>query len=346
MGPYKRNWFVGGTVLLGLVTLGVLIILFGGSLGAVFAGEKIGVTFLSDRGDGLSDGSTIRYLGTQVGTVKRVELRFDKTPNYVLIHAELDRDKPLPANVIGEIRIPNFLGSGAIIELAVQKDGAVGATLKGGETIVAKYIGLGVLPPEFGDLAVQLNGAVRDFREANVIGEMKLAINNFNRQVTKAGKVMDDVDAVLGTDATQLDLRTAIANFRQATSQANEVLANFQKVSGDLKALPAKIDATVTDVRAGVAETRETIATANARITTVSDNVNRNLAKLALVMDDAKAITDKVNSGKGTLALLLNDPKLYDQIVVGTQAIVETVNDIKRLARGFEQDGVPINLGK
>ena len=341
MGPYKRNWFVGGTVILGLVTLGVLIILFGGSLGSVFAGEKIAVTFLSDRGDGLSDGSSIRYLGTMVGAVKRVELKFDKTPNYVLIHAELDRDKPLPANVIGEIKIPNFLGSGAIIELSVTKDAAAAGatTLKGGETIVAKYIGLGVLPPEFGDLAVQLNGAVRDFREANLVGEMKLAVSNFNRQVTKAGKVMDDVDLVLGSDATQTDLRTAIANFRQATTQANEVLANFQKISGDLKPLPAKIDGVVTDARG-------TIASAQARIETVSDNLNRNLAKLAEVMNDAKAITDKINSGKGTVGLLLNDPKLYDQIVVGTQAIVETVKDIQRLARGFEQDGVPINLGK
>ena len=28
MGPYKRNWFVGGTILLGLITLGLLIILY------------------------------------------------------------------------------------------------------------------------------------------------------------------------------------------------------------------------------------------------------------------------------------------------------------------------------
>lgn len=344
MGPYKRNWFVGGTVLLGLVTLGVLIILFGGSLGKVFAGEKVRVTFVSDRGDGLSDGSSIRYLGTQVGAVKRVRLRTET--NDVLLEAELDADKPLPANVVGEIKIPNFLGSGSIVELIVPRGGPSTEPLKEGAQLKASYLGLGVLPPEFGDLANQLNGAVREFREANVIADLKLAVSNFNGQVTKAGQVMDDVHAVIGSEAGQQDLKTAIANFRQATQQANAVLANFEKISGDLKALPPKIDAIAADVQGGVKDARATIADVQQRVTGVSDNLNRNLLKLAAVMDDAKALTDKINAGKGTLGLLVNDSKLYDKLVLGTEAIVETVRDIQRLARGFEQDGVPVNFGK
>lgn len=345
MGPYKRNWFVGGTVILGLVTLGVLIILFGGSIGSAFAGEKVGVTFKSDRADGISDGSIIRYLGKQVGTIKQVRLVLDETPNYVVMHAELDKDKRLPADATGHIRVLSPLGGSAVIELETAGRGA-GEAIKGGETIKTVYEGSGVIPPEIASLATEMQGAVKEFREANMIGEMKLAVNNFNAQVTKAGKVMDDIDAVLGTEASQQDLKTAIANFRQATQQANTVLANFEKISGELKALPAKIDATVANVNGGVTEARATIADVKQRVNGVSDDLNRNLLKLAAVMDDAKAITDKINSGKGTVGLLLNDSKLYDKLVVGTEAIIETVRDVQRLARGFEQDGVPINLGK
>ena len=345
MGPYKRNWFVGGTVILGLVTLGVLIVMFGGSLGAVFAGEKIAVTFRGDRADGISDGSIVRYLGKQVGTVKNVRLVLDETPNYVLIQAELDKDKQLPGDATGHIRVLSPLGGSAVIELETVGRGA-GTALAGGETIKTVYEGSGVIPPEVSALATEMQGAVKEFRDANVIAEMKLAVNNFNQQVSKAGAVMDDLHEVLGTDAAQTDLKTAIANFRQATQQANEVLANFQKVSGDLKTLPAKIDGTVTDVKAGVAEARATIATVQGRVAGVSDELNRNLAKLAAVMDDAKQITEKINNGKGTAGLLISDSRLYDKLVVGTEAITETVRDVQRLVRGFEQEGVPINFGK
>ena len=345
MGPYKRNWFVGGTVILGLVTLGVLIILFGGSLGSVFAGEKIAVTFRSDRADGISDGSIIRYLGKQVGTIKRVDLMLDETPNYVLMHAELDKDKRLPADATGHIRVLSPLGGSAVIELETVGRGAGGA-LKGDEEIKTVYEGSGVIPPEIATLATEMQGAVKEFREANVIADMKLAVNNFNAQVVKAGKVMDDVDAVLGTDASQADLKTAIANVRLATQQANEVLANFQKVSGDLKQLPPKLDAIAANVQGGVTDARATIASVQAKVDGVSDNVNRNLLKLAAVMDDVKAITEKINSGRGTAGLLVNDSKLYDKLVLGTEAITETVRDIQRLAKGFEQDGVPLNIGK
>lgn len=346
MGPYKRNWFVGGTVLLGLVTLGVLIILFGGSLGSVFAGEKFAVTFKSERADGISDGSIIRYLGQQVGTIKSVRLVLDKTPNFVEMRAELDKDKRLPADARGMIRVLSPLGGSAVIELESPTAGASPEILKGGETIATEYVGSSVIPPEVATLSAELRAAVKEFREAGVIADIKVAVNNFNAQVAKAGKVMEDVDAVLGSEASQTDLKTAIANFREATTRANTVLANFEKISGDFKGLPTKVDGIADNVNGGVTEARAAIADAKQRIATVSDNLNRNLIKLAGVMDDAKQMTEKINKGQGTAGLLISDSKLYDKLVVATEAITETVKDVQRLARGFEQEGVPLKLGK
>lgn len=344
MSPYKRNWFVGGTILLALTTLGFLIILFGGSLGSLFAGEKIQVTFRSDRADGISEGSAIKYLGQTVGNVKTVILKLDETPNYVLMEAELEKSLPLPKNLLANIKIPNLLGAGAIIDLSVPPGGASAEKLAQGDLVEVKYQGLGVLPPEFSDLAMEMRGAVRDFREANLLGDFKVAVNNFNSQITKAGQVMDSIQAVIGDSAVQGDIKTAVAKFREASDNAAAVTANFKQISENLQTLPQNANDAVADIRAATADARGTIKNTEARINEVSDGLKRNLDKLATVMDDMKSISAKIDHGDGTLALLLNDPKLYEQIVIGTETINLTVKDIQRVIRGFEEDGVPINM--
>lgn len=344
MSPYKRNWFVGGTVLLALTTLGFLIILFGGSLGSIFAGEKIHITFKTDRADGISEGSAIKYLGQTVGNVKKVDLRLDQTPNYVLIEAEMEKTLTLPKNLLASIKIPNLLGAGAIIDLSVPPGGAGGEKLTEGDQLEAKYQGLGVLPPEFADLALEMRGAVKDFREANLIGEFKKTVKNFDDQIAKAGQVMDSVQAVLGDKAVQTDIKTAIAKFREASDNASVVTANFKKISENLQTLPQNANDAVTDIRSATADARATIKNTEARINEVSKGLNENLAKLAVVMNDMQSITGKIDHGDGTLALLLNDPKLYEKIVAGTETINLTVKDIQRVIRGFEEDGVPLKL--
>jgi phospholipid/cholesterol/gamma-HCH transport system substrate-binding protein len=337
MGPYKRNWFVGGTVLLALITLGFLIIIFGGSLGSLFAGEKFAVTFRADRGDGISEGSSVRYLGQRVGTVKAVDLVLDQTPNYVLIHTEIDKNRSLPGNVQGSIRVPNLLGASAVIELEIDPNADPARKLVGGEILSTRYVGSGLIPPEISQLATEMKEAVRDFRDANLVGDFKTALQNFNTQVSKAGNVMASIDAIIGSEQGQADLKTAIANFRQATEHAKTTLANAQRISEDLKTLPEKIDATIGNVNGGVDD-------AKLRIVQVSEQLNANLAKVSAVLDEARQITQKVNTGKGTAALLLNDPKLYEKLVIGTEVINATVLDIQRVIRGFEEDGVPLKL--
>ena len=344
MGPYKRNWFVGGTVLLGLITLGLLIILFGGSLGSVFAGEKINVTFRSDRADGLNPGASIRYLGQQIGVVSRIELKLDVVPNYVLIHTELDRDRILPADSHGVIAIPNFLGAGSVIELVPNDPERSTERLNGGETLEARYVGLSVLPTEFADLAGEMKDAVVEFRRADVITSVRRTVDNFNAQLGKAGQVMDDIHAVLGEQAVQTDLKTAVANFRQAVDHANAVTANFHAMSDRLKDAPEKVNAILDNAQGATADAREAIKTTQERIVVTSDQLNRNLERLAVVLDQAKEISTKINTGNGTAALLVNDPKLYEKLVAGTSAIEATVLDIQRVIRGFEQDGVPIDI--
>ena len=52
MSNYRRNVLVGVTVLASMVMLGWMILRFGGSLGAPFAGKTMPVRFVTERADG------------------------------------------------------------------------------------------------------------------------------------------------------------------------------------------------------------------------------------------------------------------------------------------------------
>ena len=73
MSNYRRNVLVGVTVLASMVMLGWMILRFGGSLGAPFAGKTMPVRFVTERADGLSEGSAILFRGVTVGRVTLVQ---------------------------------------------------------------------------------------------------------------------------------------------------------------------------------------------------------------------------------------------------------------------------------
>src|SRR5215212_6811380 len=115
MSPYRRNILVGVCVLLALAFLGWMILKFGDRPARIFSTPTMPITFVSDRGDGLGEGSNITYRGVSVGRVKTVK----RTPDgkQVVIDAEIDISPPLPANLQGEIVMLSALGGTSTMTL-------------------------------------------------------------------------------------------------------------------------------------------------------------------------------------------------------------------------------------
>ncbi len=342
MSPYRRNVLVGMTVLAALLILGWMIIQFGGSLGTAFGGEKIPIRFTADRSDGISPGSAIRYLGTQVGTIKTVALNLKD--NNVLLTAELDKDKPLPSNVRGSIKIPNLLGAGAIIELELTSPVPSPTPLRGDEMLIASYAGLGLLPPDLGDLSAELKVTVRQIREANIAQNFSKLTVNLNEQVTKAGATLDSINAVIGTEATQTDIKTAIARFREAVDRANNITKNVEAFSADIKTLPADVQATLADICGATGDARKAINSADTQISAIGQSADDNLSKLAGTLDSMRSITARIDAGEGTLGKVVNDPKLYDTLVTSTQTLEAAIKDLQRYLRQIEQEGLTLRV--
>jgi phospholipid/cholesterol/gamma-HCH transport system substrate-binding protein len=335
-------------MLASLLILGWMIVRFGGSLATPFQGERMNVRFVADRADGINVGSAVKYLGQTVGTVKLITLDIEK--NDVKIDAEVDVQYALPGKLEATIAIPNFLGAASIIDLKRQ-DPADTTKLADGAIVSATYVGISIIPDEVSDLAGKLGQTVDAINESGVISDLKLAVRNFDAQVSKAGQVADNLNAVLGDVTVQGDLKQSIADFKLAIADAKTTAANVSSMTARMKDLPDRasrvmdsVEQGVTDARAGIADGRTAINNANDRITKLGDELIARSEQLGRAMEDVRQIAEKINSGKGTAGALVNDPKLYDTLVNATLVLQETIKDVKRVANQIEQEGIKLKF--
>jgi phospholipid/cholesterol/gamma-HCH transport system substrate-binding protein len=320
MSPYRRNLLVGLTVLTAMIALGVMILKFGDRPARLFATETIPIHFVSDRADGLGEGSNINYRGVIVGRVKSVKRSSDGKD--VNIDAEVDKKPPLPANLQGEIVMLSALGGTSTIALQLTGTQEQGE-LQPEAMLKARFVGLQFLPPEFADLARELRLTSQQFRESQLIPHL-------DEQVRKAGTVLDSANKLISDPKLGEDIKTTLANMRQASEKVNEIGGKLNKLSDDATA-------TMTDVRKTVAKTGENVES-------ISKQAGDRLAEIAKAMEHLQSIAAKIDNGEGTAGQLVNDPKLYQSLVDSSRELSATITTFKRLVEQWEQEGVSFKL--
>ena len=320
MSPYRRNILVGATVMIALITLGWMILKFGDRPVRMFSQPSMPITFYGDRADGLGEGSNITYDGVIVGRVKNVKRPEDGKG--VIISAEVDTKPPLPANVHGEVVMMSALGGTSTMVLAV--DGAQPqGTLAGGAELRSRFLGLQFLPPEFADLARELKLTTAQFRESKLVMHL-------DEQVQKAGQVLDNANTLISDPKMREDLKTSMANIRQA--------------SETIKAMSTKLDKLSDDATTTLADVRTTVKTTGTNVESISKQATDRLEQISKTLDHFQSIAAKIDQGQGTAGQLVNDPKLYQAMVDSTRELNATITDFKRLVEQWEQEGVSFKL--
>jgi phospholipid/cholesterol/gamma-HCH transport system substrate-binding protein len=329
MSPYRRNVMVGITVLAGLTFLAWMIIQFGGRVATPFAEDTIKVRFVSERADGVADGSPITFRGIDSGHVGRVWLAEDRKQVY--FEGKVKRVPSIPGNVTARIRTSSLLGGGSVISLETTGEPDTGA-LKPNQLIEARFVGFNEMFPveDFGDLARELKTTVAQFRESKLI-------EHFDQQVQNIGRVVDSIHTVISDPKTQEDLKATIADARALAGQA--------------RSLAAKLDAAADDLPKLTAQARETLDTAKVQIARVGDNVQSvskqvgdRLTQIAVLLEQFQSIAGKIDSGQGSAGALVNDNRLYESLVDTSRELNATIKDLKRLVEQWEQEGASIKL--
>jgi phospholipid/cholesterol/gamma-HCH transport system substrate-binding protein len=313
MTPYRRNIMVGLTMLGALVILAWMIIQFGDRPAKLFAPETMPITLVTERADGIAQGSSVTYRGVPVGRVATVNLAGDE--EHVNIEANVEKlQPPLPANLEGVIHAQVFGGSG---QLSLQLTGPKPqGQLKPEAKLPARYAGLGLLPPEFKDLATELRLTAKQFRESNIVGHL-------DQQVEKAGQILDSVNKIISDPQLRENVKVAVANIREASGRAADLAQQLQQTT-------KHVDTTVVNT--------------NQHIDVISRQLNDRMEQIGKMLGHLESITAKIDQGKGTAGALVNNPQLYQSMQDTAVQLNQTIKDLKRLVEQWEQEGISFKL--
>lgn len=327
MPGYRRNFLVGLVVLGALVVLAWMVLRFGGTIGQAFAPANTPVYFISDRADGLAEGSPVLYRGVIVGKVAGIKRNSDNLG--VRIDAMLDDQPPLPSNLRGIIKTQSFLGAAGAVSLELT-NGKPEGRLAPNTEIKLSFVGLDVLPPEYTELATELRLAVIQFRESGII-------NNVNTQVSKVGQLVDSVRGITDDQKFRSDLKAAADGLHRATEDAARVAARFNEISAKLEKVTDEAGGAVTDARVTINKTQ-------GHIDDLARQVTSRVEQMAKLLETFQSISAKVDNGDGTVGLLVNDPKLYMSLVETSEKLNVTVSDLSRLVQQWEQEGFSLKM--
>jgi phospholipid/cholesterol/gamma-HCH transport system substrate-binding protein len=329
MSPYRKNILVGLTAMVALILLGWMILQFGAKAARPFAQAQLPIRFLAERADGLFEGSPVLYRGVNVGQIGSI--RLDPKESKVVIDAVLNPAPPLPANVVGVIKSQGVISAGVSIDLELTGPVPEGQ-LTANTVLPARYTGMGLIPPEFAELAKELQATARQLRETNMVGNLNGAIVSTQKQIEKVGNLVQSLQELVGDPKMRQDLQVAFGNIRTASDNATRIAQNLEQFSGKLNTLGDQASGTLTKTQA--------------QIDKVSTDLDERLRQIAALLDNFEDITKKLSQGQGTAGMLINDPKLYQGLVDTTRQLNDTIADLKRLVSQWEQEGITFKLGK
>jgi virulence factor Mce-like protein len=327
---------VGVTMLVGLVLLGALMLKFGAIPAHWFGPARIPITVLVERADGLSVGSSVNYLGVNVGNITAIHRNADQTE--VVIEAQIDGTRPPPANVVALVR-SQIVGGGSTIALEVPAPDRPAGAMKAGSQVKGVFVGIDVLPPEFARLAEELRLTSKQLRESKLAEHLNDTVLTVKEQVEHAGKLIDSLDSLVSDPKMREDLKASLAQIRTATESANRIEGKLEKFTDNLDQFGQKLN-TVSD------NANATITKTQGHIDELSKQMNDRMLQVSRLLEQFQSIATKVNDGKGTAGQFINDPKLYENLVDTSKELTLTIKDLKLLVKQWTDEGVYLKLNK
>ena len=238
---------LGAFVALGLLTLSLLVVLFGGAP-TVFA-NRTKYTILFPEAPGVGVGTPVRKSGVRVGEVTRLDL--DEESGQVKVSIELDKKfRPRESE---DATISRGLLSGDTTLDFVPKTGANGGRAPAGEPLPPGSSIPGVTPISPGSVLKTASDALPDARDS--VARVVTSIQRFEAAVPKVEKAVDEiaglarggrefvpelrttnlkVQELIGSNAAPGDDAVTV---RQALKEIVDLLQAIRPAADDLRAL-------------------------------------------------------------------------------------------------------------
>lgn len=347
MEDTSRNLLVGLFVVASLAVLGLLMVWFGETpvwLGrAEWTLRIVGVSDLS----GIEEGSPVTLSGVQIGRVKVIEFEDSQRPDHgVRIVTRIKRDFSVPntasAKVYGAM-LGLGMGHVAIVVgpgLKVTPLPTDGTAMIRGEmhSIVRELIRQDLVDSvertirHIGDLAASARPVADNL--AKLIEQRTVADTmrpgaaergftpNLATAIERIDNLLANVNAVLGDESVQGDVKEAVGDLKAATEELRATIALWKTESQRI----------ADNFNAGIDQTEEHLGQSFARLNELLGNLDSAATNVADIMREVAA-------GRGTAGLLARDERLYEAGVISLERLSELIATLQRIATKIEDDG-------
>jgi phospholipid/cholesterol/gamma-HCH transport system substrate-binding protein len=219
---------------------------------------------------GLTRGSTVRYLGVDIGRV--VELRIDpRSATRVQVIADIDSSAPISGSTVAELSLQGVTGL-----LYIDLLGTAGSKRLSDTPPSERYP---VIP--------------------SVRSNFDLFVSSLPDVVAKAGEVAQRVSAAL-SDENIAALTNTVGNIDKASQALPAIMRDVDRLVADLRGTAAEVTAVANRLRAATDDAGPNLKVAIERVRVVSEN-------LALIADNQNDIRNFTRDALPELERLVRD---------------------------------------
>jgi phospholipid/cholesterol/gamma-HCH transport system substrate-binding protein len=364
MKERKHNVAVGLTLLVALGMFAVMVLLFTG-LPEMFEGgwvlhARFAQTYETRVGD------WVHIAGMRVGRVTKIGFFQDDPRKGVQFDLRIDRGVQVPGNVVPRIYSRGVVG-GSFISLdatgPARKDPATGkplaflppnwpAVLEGerqSEGLFPKELvdglkGLAKLGESLNDLIGQPPGATTRPGTTQPSTAPTAPNGTIRDTFARLGKAVDSVDAVLGSQDNQANIKLSLANLAVATAKAAEAMTELKTFSWEAGKAVAGAKLVVEEVGKTATKFGTLADNTDRRIGELSQKLVADAEKLSEMLTTLNQVATKMDSGQGSAGQLLNDPKLYNNLLEASQQLTKLMEEFRAALEQWKARGIPLKL--
>jgi len=347
-----RNFLVGLFVVVALAVLGVLMVWFGEAPawlgGSEWTLRIAGVRELS----GVGEGTTVNLNGVDIGRVKALEFENPERPDQgVAIVIRIKNRYSIPRGAHARI-YGAMMGFGTgRIDICVRPGvpaeplERVGATIPGEmhyvlreviseeltSTVERTIAHIGNLAASAKPVANYLAKLIEQRTVADVDrpGAPERGFTaNLSTVLERIDNLVADINAVLGDENVQEDVKAAVSDLKSATTELKDTIALWNTESRKIS----------DNFNAGIDRTEENLDQSFVKLNEVLDNLDDATKSLAGMLHE-------VSQGEGTAGLLAHDERLYEAAVLTFDRFGELIGTLQRIAGKIERDG-HITIGR
>jgi len=352
MSEVARNFWVGLFVIAGFTMLAILMAWFGETPSWLGGNEwELNVTHVTNL-SGIGEGSPVQLNGVKIGRVKRLEFEDLKHPELgVRVVTGIENTYSIPigstARVYGatlgigsghiEIIVVPGTSSGSMVRKNASIPGEMRSII--GEMISKDmvdnvnraFVNIGNLTEQWAPVGTNLSGLLES-RTVAQTGDPGAAADgltpNLSTAIERIDRLVANLNAVLGDDALQGDVKIAVRDLRDASGALKDTMMLWKKQSERI----------TSNVNEGITKLEDDLNQSFDKLNDVLENLSKGATSLA-------AVLAQVEQGKGTAGLLASDDRLYEAAVLSLQRFADVMLDVKVVTQQIKEDGyIPIRL--